>query len=107
MSEPIRIGESVPRFEDRRFLTGRGRYTADLRFHGEAHMAVVRSPHASARITGIRADAALAMPGDRERCLDAGANLHLTKPVRLRDLTSAIEEQIKATDGGSTGTGSA
>ena len=63
MSDPIRIGESVPRYEDKRFLTGRGRYTADLRFHGEAHMAVVRSPHASARIAGIRADAALAMPG--------------------------------------------
>mgnify|MGYP003351700323 FL=1 len=57
--------------------------------------------------TPIVALTALAMPGDRERCLDAGANLHLTKPVRLRDLTSAIEEQIKATDGGSTGTGSA
>ena len=53
MNGLLRIGESVPRYEDRRFLTGRGHYTADLRLHGEAHMAVVRSPHAAARIAGI------------------------------------------------------
>jgi PAS domain S-box-containing protein len=34
---------------------------------------------------------ALAMPGDRDRCLDAGANEYLTKPVRLRQLTDVIQ----------------
>lgn len=34
---------------------------------------------------------ALAMPGDRERCLRAGANEYLTKPVGLRVLTGVIE----------------
>ncbi|MEI6813130.1 MAG: ATP-binding protein [bacterium] len=48
--------------------------------------------------TPIVALTALAMPGDRERCLQAGANLHLTKPVRLRDLTSAIEGQFSGGD---------
>ncbi|MCX5765517.1 MAG: response regulator [Gemmatimonadetes bacterium] len=48
--------------------------------------------------TPIVALTALAMPGDRERCLQAGANLHLTKPVRLRDLTSAIEGQFNGGD---------
>ena len=33
---------------------------------------------------------ALAMPGDRERCLDAGANLYLEKPVKLNNLKQAI-----------------
>lgn len=33
---------------------------------------------------------ALAMPGDRERCLQAGANGYLSKPVRLTDLIKSI-----------------
>ncbi len=35
---------------------------------------------------------ALAMPGDRERCLEAGANEYLTKPLSLKLLTQRIEE---------------
>ncbi|MCG9885486.1 MAG: PAS domain S-box protein [Cyanobacteria bacterium] len=34
---------------------------------------------------------ALAMAGDRQRCLDAGANEYLTKPVQLRGLVNAIK----------------
>jgi PAS domain S-box-containing protein len=35
---------------------------------------------------------ALAMPGDEQRCLDAGANKYLAKPVRLRHLLEMIHE---------------
>ncbi len=39
----------------RRFVTGRGRFVADLRLEGMLHLKLVRSPHARARITKVRA----------------------------------------------------
>ncbi len=51
------------RLEDRRFVTGRGRYTDDIAVTGAAHACVLRSPHAHGRILGIDASAARAAPG--------------------------------------------
>ena len=42
------IGVAVPRKEDQRFITGKGRYTDDINQHGQAHAYFVRSPHAHA-----------------------------------------------------------
>jgi len=44
---------------------------------------------------------ALAMPGDRERCLEAGANEYLSKPVSLKRLVTAIEAQLSQPQPGS------
>ncbi|WP_236140423.1 PAS domain S-box protein [Nostoc sp. CMAA1605] len=37
---------------------------------------------------------ALAMPGDREKCLEAGANDYVNKPVKLRELTGIIQNLL-------------
>ncbi len=39
---------------------------------------------------------ALAMPGDRQKCLDAGADRYVTKPVKLGQLVSTIETLLQA-----------
>ena len=58
-----RIGDSIPRVEDLRLLTGHGRYTDDVVPSGCSFLAFVRSPHAHARIREIDAIAALKLPG--------------------------------------------
>ena len=57
------IGQPVTRKEDPRFLTGRGRYVADLDFVHEAQAVFVFSPHAHAQLRAIDKAAAEAMPG--------------------------------------------
>jgi len=39
---------------------------------------------------------ALAMTGDRERCLDAGANEYLQKPLKLKQLAISIQQLLNA-----------
>src|SRR6266851_4639591 len=57
------IGMPVLRKEDSRLLTGSGRFSDDVNLPGQAYAAMVRSPHAHARIAGIDAAQALAAPG--------------------------------------------
>src|SRR6516225_8054599 len=57
------IGAPLRRVEDKRFLTGYGRFVADIDLPGALACALVRSPHAHAAIRRIDAEAARAMPG--------------------------------------------
>jgi len=52
------IGQALPRQEDLRLLRGRGRYAADIAMPNMVFAAMVRSPHAHARITRIDSSAA-------------------------------------------------
>jgi aerobic carbon-monoxide dehydrogenase large subunit len=56
-------GQSLPRLEDLRFLTGRGQYIEDIEVAGQTWMQVVRSPHAHATIARIDTAAARGVPG--------------------------------------------
>jgi len=57
------IGARVARKEDKRFLTGKGRYTDDMTVPGMKYAFFIRSPHAHARIRSLDISAALDMPG--------------------------------------------
>ena len=57
------IGHSVKRFEDARFLRGKGNYFDDITLPGMLHLEFLRSPYAHARITSIDTSAASAVEG--------------------------------------------
>jgi len=57
------VGAKIHRREDPRLITGHGRYTDDLTRTGLVHLAVVRSPHAHAKIKSIGVEAAKKAPG--------------------------------------------
>ncbi|MBR1217481.1 xanthine dehydrogenase family protein molybdopterin-binding subunit [Bradyrhizobium sp. U87765 SZCCT0131] len=57
------IGARVARKEDKRFITGSGRYVDDIRLHGMTYAHFVRSPHPHARVKAIDASEALKLPG--------------------------------------------
>src|SRR5947209_1321155 len=59
------IGQSVPRLEDPRFLSGRSCFVDDLQFPGMLHAVVVRSQQANALLKRIDGTALKAMPGVR------------------------------------------
>lgn len=57
------VGTSVPRKQDARLLLGRGRFVDDVQAPGMLYCAILRSPHAHARIVRIDTSRAKAMPG--------------------------------------------
>jgi aerobic carbon-monoxide dehydrogenase large subunit len=60
---PTILGAPVKRVEDARLITGEGQYLEDLKLPGMAHVAILRSPHAHARIKSIDTTNAAAAPG--------------------------------------------
>src|SRR5580704_5682214 len=57
------IGQPVPRSEDPVLVSGKGRFTDDIKLPGQAYCAIVRSHYAHGTIGGIDTTAARGMPG--------------------------------------------
>ena len=57
------IGAKLERKEDKKFLTGKGRYTADINLTNQTYAYFVRSPHARAKIVKIDLSKAMKAPG--------------------------------------------
>jgi aerobic carbon-monoxide dehydrogenase large subunit len=57
------IGTSVVRKEDRRFITGKGRYVDDIKLVAMSFAHFIRSPHAHAKVKSIDTSEAMKMPG--------------------------------------------
>ena len=47
------IGQAVKRIEDKKLVQGKGKFISDLNFDGQAHMVIIRSPYARAKILNI------------------------------------------------------
>ncbi len=94
------LNKSLLRKEDRRFLTGQGSYTCDLRLPNLTFAAFVRSPYAHAKITKIDASKALALPGvlavitgaDVAKEIDPLANLLSPPYNQQKDYGIAVEK---------------
>src|SRR6185312_2450748 len=80
-NRPKFFGAAVKRKEDPALLTGKGHFVDDIRLTGTLQAAFVRSAHAHAKIRGIDASAALALPG-----------VHLV--LTYADLPEAAQKQL-------------
>jgi len=90
----------VPRKEDARLLTGKGRYSDDLDLPGQAYAVMVRSPHAHARIAEIDAAGALALPGVLAVLTGADCLVDGLKPIPHRPFSvSPPDVSLKNRDG--------
>ena len=91
------IGQPVKRVEDARLLTGRGRFIDDHPPCPDVHhAAIVRSPHAHARILGYDVSAALAMEGV-VGAVTGDDVAKLTKPFSV-GVTAPVRYYCTATD---------
>ncbi|PKB78699.1 MAG: carbon monoxide dehydrogenase, partial [SAR202 cluster bacterium Io17-Chloro-G9] len=57
------FGSGIRRREDPRLITGQASYTDDITLPGTVHAAILRSPHAHARIRSINTSGAASAPG--------------------------------------------
>jgi aerobic carbon-monoxide dehydrogenase large subunit len=57
------VGQAMKRVEDPRLITGSAKYLEDIQLPGMTHAAVLRSPHAHAKIKAINTDKAKALAG--------------------------------------------
>jgi carbon-monoxide dehydrogenase large subunit len=94
------IGRPVLRKEDRRLVTGSGRYSDDVSLAGQVYAAMVRSPHAHARIRGIDAGEAGTLPGVLAVLTGRDALADGLQPIPHRPVpTNPHEVPLRSRDG--------
>ena len=84
------VGADLPRKEDPALVRGQVVYVDDLTFPGMLHAAVLRSPHAHARIVSIDTAAAEALPGVHAVLTGSGSLKYIGPLVRF-----AAEEVVE------------
>jgi len=67
----------------------------DIQMPGMDGLEAIRRIRADTALMPIIALTALTMSGDRERCMEAGANDYVSKPASLKELIEAIEAQLR------------
>src|SRR3989441_5684632 len=94
------FGQPVLRREDRRLLTGNGRYSDDFNLPGQAYACFVRSPHAQARIRRIDVSGALNAPGVIAVLPGEDAAADRLRPIPHHPVpTNPYEVPLKSRDG--------
>src|SRR3989441_7963245 len=94
------FGQPVLRREDRRLLTGNGRYGDDFNLPGQAYACFVRSPHAQARIRRIDVSGALNAPGVMAVLTGEDAAADGLRPIPHHPVpTNPYEVPLKSRDG--------
>jgi carbon-monoxide dehydrogenase large subunit len=84
------VGARVKRKEDPRLITGEGNYVDDIKLHDMQHVAMLRSPHAHARIKGIDTSKAVALPG--VAAVLTGADLkRMSEPLPVLPLVEGLQ----------------
>ena len=98
------IGQPVLRREDRALLTGQGCYSDDFNQPGQVYAAMLRSPHAHARILAIHSQRALALPGVLAVLTGADVRAEGHKPIPHKpQLGSEPDILLQQRDGGQSG----
>jgi CO/xanthine dehydrogenase Mo-binding subunit len=87
------VGQEVERVDGVEKVTGAAKYTADLKFPRLLHVAVVRSPHAHARVLDVRTGKASRMPG--VRAVVSGRDFPLHTGIYLKDQTVFATDRVR------------
>ncbi len=97
MTTKFGLAQPVRRVEDPRLLMGGGRYTDDIALPGMLWGAVLRSPHAAARLGAIDSAAAAALPGvvaiytHADLAADGIGGLPCAIPLKNRDGSPRVD----------------
>ena len=73
------VGKRIRRKEDPRLITGTATYVDDIQMPGMYYAAILRSPHAAAKVNGVNVYAALKHPG--VKAVYTGADVEAVGPV--------------------------